>query len=976
MSWATENVSSVSSKFAAQGDVTSNFTQTGDYTKATWNLAVTWKSNASWQNLDGTKGAQIGSGNNPATDIVLTGSSIPGTISSVVVNTSGASSISATVAVSVGGTTFSCNGNNTASLTNSATDYSFTGSGTGDIVITWTNSSSKAIYVKSVAVTYTSGGSTPTCATPTFSPAAGTYTSAQNVTLSTTTEGATIYYTLDGSDPTDASTEYSSAISVSSTTTIKAIAVKAGLDNSSVASATYTFKTDPALAFSSATAEATIGQAFTAPTLTNSHSVVVEWSSTNESVATVSDGTVTLVGEGTTTIKASSAEDATYIASEASYTLTVTDPSVITLWSEDFSSYSADDVPAGGTYSYACIDGGSTTKIYDAVLAGGTTPELLVGKNSGAFTAVVPLNNASGTLTLTYKTNAKALGVSTTTEGISGGDSFNTAGEHTVTFTGVTTSMTSITIVFTATSSDNVRLDDIVLRGSAQAVSVEAPTFSVNGGTYYTAKSVELSCATDGATIYYTLDGSDPTNASTEYTSAITVDQDMTIKAIAIKGSDQSTVSTATYTIAEKNDVEFSIADQTLAYGETYTVTKSSNTGRDIQTDGFVTVNTDNADVASVSGMTITAEAVGTTTITLSAAEGDTYKAGLKTITVTVTAPAGLTTAPAVPALFNETFDKCDGSGGRDGEYSGNVGTSATTGKLDASWATIGSNGASKCIKLGTNSATGTVTTSNIALTGKGTLTFSAAGWGSGTNNITVSATGAILSGDTEVTLTNSTFNDYTVNITEAEGTVAITFSMKRGFLDDVKVVAEGAAAAPITATLNASGYATYCSQYPLDFTDAETNGYSAWQITGISGDVITFSQITGSVKGGTGVLLKGTAGATVTLASVDSETALDGNKLVGTLAPTYAADDAYYGLSGNEFVKVNAGTVPAGKALLPANLVNNARSLSMVFEGVDGINEIVNGKSVNGTCYDLSGRRVSKATKGIYIVNGKKVVK
>ena len=79
-----------------------------------------------------------------------------------------------------------------------------------------------------------------TTATPTFSPAAGTYTSIQTVTISDSTSGATIYYTTDGSTPTTSSTRYSAAITVSSTETIKAIAVASGYSQSAVATATYT----------------------------------------------------------------------------------------------------------------------------------------------------------------------------------------------------------------------------------------------------------------------------------------------------------------------------------------------------------------------------------------------------------------------------------------------------------------------------------------------------------------------------------------------------------------------------------------------------------------------------------------------------------------------------------------------------------------------------------------------------------------
>ncbi len=73
---------------------------------------------------------------------------------------------------------------------------------------------------------------------PTFTPAAGTYTEAQTVTITCETEGATIYYTTDGTEPTAESTEYTAPINVSQTTTIKAIAIK-GTDESAVAQATY-----------------------------------------------------------------------------------------------------------------------------------------------------------------------------------------------------------------------------------------------------------------------------------------------------------------------------------------------------------------------------------------------------------------------------------------------------------------------------------------------------------------------------------------------------------------------------------------------------------------------------------------------------------------------------------------------------------------------------------------------------------------
>jgi len=82
----------------------------------------------------------------------------------------------------------------------------------------------------------------PAAAAPSFSPAPGSYTSSQPVTLSDTTSGATIYYTTDGSAPTTASSVYTTPITVSSTETINAMAAASGLNNSTVTSGTYTIQ--------------------------------------------------------------------------------------------------------------------------------------------------------------------------------------------------------------------------------------------------------------------------------------------------------------------------------------------------------------------------------------------------------------------------------------------------------------------------------------------------------------------------------------------------------------------------------------------------------------------------------------------------------------------------------------------------------------------------------------------------------------
>lgn len=79
-------------------------------------------------------------------------------------------------------------------------------------------------------------------------------------------------------------------------------------------------------------------------------------------------------------------------------------------------------------------------------------------------------------------------------------------------------------------------------------VSVAAPTMTPATWASGNSLSVSLACATNGATIYYTTDGSTPTSASTAYSSAISLSATTTVKAIAIKNGVSSEVTSVTFT--------------------------------------------------------------------------------------------------------------------------------------------------------------------------------------------------------------------------------------------------------------------------------------------------------------------------------------------------------------------------------------------------------------------------------------------
>ena len=212
-----------------------------------WTAASTSTPSSPYFGYNDDKGQQFGSNNNPYADLTLSTNGINGTITSVKVNTSGNANVVATLKVKVGDTYFTSGGEESVNITATATDYTFTGSAEGVISLEWDQPTNtrKAVYLKSIEVIYSSGAMA--VATPVFAPVSGTYYSAPTVSITCETEGANIYYTLDGSTPTASSTLYTAPITVDSTMTVKAIAIM-GTENSNVATATYTIPAYTALA--------------------------------------------------------------------------------------------------------------------------------------------------------------------------------------------------------------------------------------------------------------------------------------------------------------------------------------------------------------------------------------------------------------------------------------------------------------------------------------------------------------------------------------------------------------------------------------------------------------------------------------------------------------------------------------------------------------------------------------------------------
>ena len=353
--------------------------------------------------------------------------------------------------------------------------------------------------------------------------------------------------------------------------------------------------------------EVTLGEAFTAPTATLDPAAAgsLIYESSDETVATVNanTGEVEILAAGTTTITAKFEGNNNYKPSQASYTITVTAPATVytslqqlqenvTSTSQEFTLQPATDIyvtALKGTNNAYISDG-----TYGALIFtnnhGLTAGQKFTGTLSAKFVlykGATEITNFDATgLTITDGTLAvqtKTIGEITVAnqslpvkfENVTY-DAANTQfsdGTNTIKYydnfnvnptlvDGHQYDITGIIVMYNNLQIAPLAATDVV--DVTPAATVEAPVFDPAGGTYDADQTVTITCATAGAAIYYTLDGTDPTTASTLYTDPVAITTTTTLKAIASDGTNTSTITEATYTI---NKVEKPYA---LNYGTEY----------------------------------------------------------------------------------------------------------------------------------------------------------------------------------------------------------------------------------------------------------------------------------------------------------------------------------------------------------------------------------------------------------------------
>lgn len=835
--------------------------------------------------------------------------------------------------------------------------------------------------------------SVSSCATPTFSVDEGTYNEAKSVELNCGTDDATIYYTTDGTNPTTSSSVYSSAIAVNTTTTIKAIAVKDGLTDSEIASATYTlqcitptisvpdgvfldsktvtitssdganiyYTTDGNTPINSSTLYDSANKpSISATTTIKAIAIKDGWVDSDVATETFTKITPLTVGEALTTIAALAKNGAIanqYVSGVVSTTGSVSSGSVTYYISTDGTTTSQLQIYKGKNAGGVDFTNETNLELGDEVVVygtlknyGGTTPEFDSGsqvikrvtKSAPTFTldvteaALEAYSHETIDVTLTTNTDGEISYVSSNSDVVT----VAKKSEGVYTITAQTEGTATITISSATTTN---------YKPASAVVSVTVNDSRTAAGISFAENEIEKTWGesftgqelTNTNSVAVTWSSTDETVATVNSTGVVEVLKagTTTIKATFVGDATyKAAVASYTLTVNKANaGLSFDETAFEIMLNDESLVAPTLNNPNSLT----VTYASNNNDVAVVDENTgellYDASVAGTAKITATFAGNDWYKSGSANYTITIIDPNAKGTKYN-PYTVAEVIDgTATGSniyvrGFIVGEYVGKTTDPRTSGF------TTDANIAIADVFTDSPTAGGSIP---VALPTNALKTA----WGNKTNS------GAFL--------------QYEILV---KGNIDSYFSVN-GIKSTTEVTAVS-----VPVAISDAGWATYCSSKALDFTDV--TGLTAYTASK-EGDVVKFNKVTGKVPANEGLLVKG---ATTNIPVCASASAIE-NLLVGVTVNTNKDANTIFvlknGANGIGFYKnTNAFTVRANSAYLDATDVAGARTfIALDDEETTNIDLTSVFSKGNGVVYDLQGRRVAQPTKGLYIVNGKKIV-
>jgi hypothetical protein len=408
---------------------------------------------------------------------------------------------------------------------------------------------------------------------PSFTPAPGSYTAAQSVTL--TDAGATIYYTTNGTTPTHNSSVYSGPISVTATTTINAIGAESGLTDSAVVSGTYTINTSGGTSIN-------FGSGFSVPTgLQFNGSTGLD-----DSRLQLTNGGTNEAGSAFFTTPM----DIRNFTTDFTFQLSDATADGITFTIQNSSAGATALGPYGGGLGYGPDTPGGTPGIGKSIAV---KFDIYNNAGEGDDSTGLYTNGASPTTPF----------VDLTSSGINL-DQGDTIDAH-ITYDGTTLTMTLTDAVInkTFTTSWAINIPSTVggnlafigftggtggstasqkieswtfVSSPPQGATVATPTITPGSETFTGSINVTLSDTTSGAAIYYTTDGTTPApgvGTTKLYSATFAVSATETVKAIGtLSGDTNSAAATAAYTLQAAATPTFTPGAGTITSGQTITI--------------------------------------------------------------------------------------------------------------------------------------------------------------------------------------------------------------------------------------------------------------------------------------------------------------------------------------------------------------------------------------------------------------------